>query len=91
LRKLNLASAVVDHFFRVNLMMLTPNICAGGAEREDAFVSDHVVSFTLREALGWRVLMASGADEVKGDVGRYGVWGVIARLTCCDKIAVGED
>jgi hypothetical protein len=70
LRKLDIASAVVDHFFRVNVMMLTPHLCTGGAEWEDAVVSDHVVVFTLSEALEWRVLVASRADEVRGDVWR---------------------
>jgi hypothetical protein len=50
-----------------------------------------MVPFTLSEALEWRVLMAGGTDEVKGDVWRYGVGEVIACLTRCDKIGVGED
>jgi hypothetical protein len=86
---LDLASAVIDHFSRVNVLMLTPDICTGGAERKDAFVSDHVVPFTLSEALDWRVFMAGGADEVRGDVWRQGVWEVIACLTRRDKIGVG--
>jgi hypothetical protein len=86
---LDLASAVIDPFFGVNLMMLTPHLCTGGAEWEDALVSDHVVFFTLSEALEWRVIIAGGADEAKGDVWRYGIWGVVACLTRCDKIGVG--
>lgn len=43
---------------------------AEGAERGEAFVSDHVVSFVLSEALGWRIVMTGSADQVWGGAWR---------------------
>jgi hypothetical protein len=82
LRKLDLASTVVDDYFRVDVMVLTPDTCAGGTEKEDAFVSDYVVSFLLSEALGRRMFMAGSADKARREV--------FACLTCCDEIGMSE-
>ena len=62
LRKLNLSSTVVALLSSVDTKRLTPGLCAKGAEREEAFVSDYVVDFMLGEALGWRIDMTGGAD-----------------------------
>jgi hypothetical protein len=82
LRKLDLAGTVVDDFLGVNVTVFTPDPCADGTEREDAFVSDQVVFFLLSETLDWRIFVAGGADEVRREV--------FACLTCCDEIGMGE-
>jgi len=68
LRKLDCAGAVAARVFQTDIIALRPGGCAEGTEREETSVSDDVISFVLSEAMGRRIVVAGGADEVGGEV-----------------------